>query len=146
SSLQWWIADWWAFGEHHCGERTRALAEWNPGLTVETCQNYACVTRKFETSRRREVLTFSHHQEVAGLDPPDDHELLDWCEKKNADSGRPRSPRELREEKRRRLTAPQSPDDPDDADEPEPGDADEGKDEGERGEDNTAPDIFCRVI
>ena len=32
-------------------------------------------TRKIETSRRREVLSFSHHAEVAALEPPDQKPL-----------------------------------------------------------------------
>ena len=35
---------------------------------VATCANAASVCRAFETSRRREVLSFGHHAEVAALD------------------------------------------------------------------------------
>jgi hypothetical protein len=37
------------------------------------------VCRKFETSRRREDLTFNHHREVAALAPDEADALLDWC-------------------------------------------------------------------
>jgi hypothetical protein len=40
----------------------------------------AFVCRKFETSRRREVLSFQHHREVASLPPAEADALLDWCE------------------------------------------------------------------
>jgi hypothetical protein len=40
----------------------------------------AWVCGQFETSRRREVLSFIHHREVAGLAPTDADRLLDWCE------------------------------------------------------------------
>ncbi|MBV9244447.1 MAG: hypothetical protein JO366_06505 [Methylobacteriaceae bacterium] len=35
---------------------------------------------KFETSRRREVLSFSHHREGASLPAAEVDALLDWCE------------------------------------------------------------------
>lgn len=37
----------------------------------------ASVCRGFETSRRREVLSFTHHREVAALPPMEADELLD---------------------------------------------------------------------
>ena len=44
----------------------------------------------FQFSRRRENLTFSHHQEVQGRSDAD--ELLDWCEETDP----PRSREDLR--------------------------------------------------
>jgi len=35
--------------------------------------------RKFETSRRREILTFAHHAEVAALPPDEADAFLDWA-------------------------------------------------------------------
>jgi hypothetical protein len=40
----------------------------------------AMVCRKFETSRRREVLSFKHHREVSALPPAEADALLDWSE------------------------------------------------------------------
>jgi hypothetical protein len=40
----------------------------------------AWVAKAFETSRRREVLSFNHHEEVAALPPDEADALLDWCE------------------------------------------------------------------
>jgi N6-adenosine-specific RNA methylase IME4 len=70
-SVQWWIGDWWAYGEHRYGERKAAT---EPGGILEdlnfgTAANYGSVARAFETSRRREVLSFTHHAEVTGLTP-----------------------------------------------------------------------------
>lgn len=69
SGVQWWIGDWWAFGEYRYGER-KALVEsedWH-GPSFQACMDAAFVCRAFtETSRRREVLSFGHHREVAGL-------------------------------------------------------------------------------
>lgn len=43
--------------------------------------NCAAVSRSFETSRRREVLSYSHHVEVASLPPDEADELLDKAER-----------------------------------------------------------------
>jgi hypothetical protein len=94
-ALAWWIGDWWAFGEHAYGERYKAAKEHLP-LNVHSCENYASVARAFkETSRRREVLPFSHHQIVAALDPARADELLAWCAEPVATGGKPRSTRAL---------------------------------------------------
>jgi hypothetical protein len=46
------------------------------GPKLQTCMNAASVVRAFpETSRRREVLTFNHHAEVAAL-PPEEADAL----------------------------------------------------------------------
>jgi len=102
-SIQWWLGDWWAFGEHKYGDR-RALVEgpdWT-GYRFQACADCAYVCRKFETSRRREVLTFAHHRNVAGLPKVEADRLLDWCEATIAETGQPRTIRELREERDRR--------------------------------------------
>jgi DNA modification methylase len=65
----WWRGDWWAFGEARYGERAKAAAVSSTAL--QTFMNYASVARKFDTSRRREDLSFSHHDAVASLPPQD---------------------------------------------------------------------------
>jgi Domain of unknown function (DUF4326) len=81
-TLQWWIGDWWAYGEHRYGDR-KAIVEavdWD-GPALQTCMNCATVTRAFwETSRRREVLPHSHHAEVAALPSPEADLLLNEAE------------------------------------------------------------------
>jgi hypothetical protein len=72
-SVSWWLGDWWAFGEARYGERKAIVdAKGWEGPVYQTCADAAMVCRKFETSRRREDLTFNHHREVAAL-PPIDH-------------------------------------------------------------------------
>jgi N6-adenosine-specific RNA methylase IME4 len=96
--IGWWIGDWWAYGERRYGVRKAAVeaADWD-GPALQTCANAGMVARAFETSRRREVLSFSHHVEVAGLAPADADRLLDWCEEPlRAGESAPRSTRELR--------------------------------------------------
>jgi len=46
----------------------------------QTCMDAAWVAKAFGTSRRREVLSFNHHEEVAALPPDEADALLDWCE------------------------------------------------------------------
>jgi hypothetical protein len=98
SRLNWLIGDWWAFGDARYGERKAIVAadDWT-GPSYERCMNVASVCRRFEPSRRREVLSFQHHAEVETLPPEIADELLDWCLKDMAESGRPRSVRQLRE-------------------------------------------------
>lgn len=81
-SISWWVGDWWAFGEHHYGER-KAIVEsedWN-GPAFQTCRNAGSVCAAFETSRRRDALSFTHHAEVASLDPGVADVLLDEAER-----------------------------------------------------------------
>jgi hypothetical protein len=102
--LKWRIGDWWNHPGHTYGDRLAVVTEeaWI-GPAYSTCCNAALVCDKFESSRRRENLSFSHHVEVAHLPPDLADELLDWCEEQFAVTGKPRSVRELREEVRNRV-------------------------------------------
>jgi hypothetical protein len=85
-AISWCLGDWWAFGEYRYGDRKAVVErdDWE-GPTFGACANAATVCRKFETSRRREVLSFSHHLEVASLDNEEDaDQLLDWAEAEGA--------------------------------------------------------------
>ena len=96
--LNWLIGDWWAFGLHRYGERKAVVQseDWH-GPSYERCMNIAYVCQTFrETSRRREVLSFGHHEAVAALPAAKADELLDWRLEGIDDRGRPRSIRELR--------------------------------------------------
>ena len=96
-----WLGDWWAFGEQHYGDR-KAITEaddWE-GPAFQTCMDAAMVCRSFETSRRREALSFTHHAEVIGRPAKEADRPLDWCEETIATTGRPRSTRDLRKEVR----------------------------------------------
>lgn len=44
-----------------------AAASGVEGPAYQRCMDAAAVARRFETSRRREVLSFKHHREVAAL-------------------------------------------------------------------------------
>lgn len=97
--INWWIGDWWAFGSHRYGERAKAAAEGIFGREFQTLANAASVCRSFETSRRREVLSWSHHVEVAVLPPEEADALLDRAEKNDL------SVRDLRVEAMKRKVA-----------------------------------------
>jgi hypothetical protein len=81
-AAQWAWGDWWAYGAARgYGERKKHIVErWQDGPQPQTLMNWASVSRAFEPSRRREVLPFSHHAEVAGLAEHDADNLLNWCE------------------------------------------------------------------
>lgn len=84
-SCQWWIGDAWVFGDHTYGERAAAVTD---GESFQTCRNAGWVSRKFETSRRRDVLPWAYHEAVASLPPQKADELLDKVEANRGDWNR----------------------------------------------------------
>jgi N6-adenosine-specific RNA methylase IME4 len=99
SASLWWLGDWWRYGEHRYGDRVRAIEELGLPWSFQTCMNAGWVAGTFaETSRRREVLSWSHHLEVAPLDEAEQDEWLDAAET----SGWSRN--ELREQLRERRS------------------------------------------
>ena len=77
--VMWWVGDWWRTGQQRYGERAKHAAE-SGRWSFQTFADAGWVAAKFETSRRREVLPFSHHREVAALPEPVADELLDKAE------------------------------------------------------------------
>lgn len=75
----WWIGDWVNFGENRYGEAYSQYIE-ATGLDYSTLAAYAHVARQFEFLRRRKTLSFSHHREVASLEPSEQDEWLDRAE------------------------------------------------------------------
>lgn len=75
----WWIGDWLIFGNDVYGERY-ARAKRITGYDVQTLMNMVYVASRFEISRRRETLSWSHHAEVAALPPEDQDRWLDRAE------------------------------------------------------------------
>jgi hypothetical protein len=69
SSLRWWIADWWVYGDHRYGDRKALAATGVFGLAFETLMVYGTVARNVKTLNRFEVLSFTHHIQVATLRP-----------------------------------------------------------------------------
>jgi hypothetical protein len=81
-TISWWVGDWWIFGEHRYGARREITEDpgWQ-GPAYQTCANSATVCRAFEISRRREALSFSHHETVAALPTAEQDRLLDLAER-----------------------------------------------------------------
>ncbi len=77
AAVSWWLGDWWAFGEAKYGERAAQAMDPDFPWALQTCMNAARVGRRVETYRRREALTFAHHEAVAALEPKVQDELLD---------------------------------------------------------------------
>jgi hypothetical protein len=97
----WWIGDWVRYGNARYGERYVAAARVT-GYDLQSLRNMAYVAGRFEVSRRREALSFSHHAELAGL-PGNEQDL--WLDRAEASALSVRSLRsELRDARRRRRS------------------------------------------
>jgi hypothetical protein len=74
--IQWVIGDWLAFGNAKFGERyTRASKI--TGYDTQTLMNMVYVASRFEVSRRREKLSWSHHEALASMEPGEQEVWLD---------------------------------------------------------------------
>lgn len=80
NAIQWAIGDWINYGEAHYGEKYAQALD-TTEYSYGTLANYAYVARAFETSRRREKLSWSHHSAVRGIaDKQEQDALLDIAE------------------------------------------------------------------
>jgi N6-adenosine-specific RNA methylase IME4 len=86
-AFMWWIGDWWIYGKHRYGERIKVVEglDWD----FQTCRNAGVVAKAIETYRRRDVLPWSHHAEVAALDVADQESFLDRWEQQAIRDGAP---------------------------------------------------------
>lgn len=75
----WWIGDWVRYGSSRYGDKYAAAARVT-GYDVQSLMNMSYVAGRFEPSRRRRALSFSHHAELAGLPPGDQDLWLDRAE------------------------------------------------------------------
>lgn len=90
-NANWWLGDWLRFGSARYGAKYAAASRVT-GYDRQSLMNMVYVANRFEFSRRRENLSWSHHAELAALDP----EAQDsWLERAGEDS---MSVRDLREE------------------------------------------------
>jgi hypothetical protein len=65
----WWLGDWIRYGNAKFGEKYSRAAKIT-GYDTQTLTNMVYVATHFsEISRRRENLSWSHHESVASLDP-----------------------------------------------------------------------------
>lgn len=79
-SVHFWIGDWLNFGEGEYGE-TYAQAMDETKYKLQTLSNDKWIASRVQPSRRRENLSFSHHAEIADLEPEEQEIMLDMAEK-----------------------------------------------------------------
>ena len=94
----WWIGDWLRYGNAAYGERYTRAARLT-GYDVQTLMNMVYVASRVDSSRRRAELSWSHHAELAPLDPATQERWLAHAEAERL------SVRCLREEVRREARA-----------------------------------------
>jgi hypothetical protein len=92
--VNWWLGDWLRFGNAKFGERY-VRASRITGYDVQTLMNIVYVASRFEAARRRERLSWSHHAELAALEPDGQEQWLTRAEQERL------SVRDLRGELRR---------------------------------------------
>lgn len=117
-SAGWWLGDWLRYGTARYGMKYTAALRVT-GYDRQTLMNMVYVATRFDASRRRESLSWSHHAELAGLEASEQDQ---WLERACADR---LTVRELRLElhgARRQIAAEQ---DADQAGENAPADAGE---------------------
>ena len=95
-SLQWWLGDWWAYGEHVYGERKALFEEGGPlaELNWSTCHVYGWVAGKVKSVNRLTVLSWKHHFHVAHLPPEQQRKWL--ARAVEGDDGKPWSSNQLK--------------------------------------------------
>jgi len=74
--VQWALGDWIRYGNSAFGERYARAARIT-GYDVQTLMNMVYVASRFEVSRRRETLSWSHHEAVASAEPEEQDYWLD---------------------------------------------------------------------
>jgi hypothetical protein len=74
--VQWLLGDWIVYGNEKFGERY-ARASKITGYDPQTLMNMVYVASRFPTSRRRENLSWSHHEALAALEPDEQEDWLD---------------------------------------------------------------------
>ena len=80
--VAWWIGDWVNYGNTKFGQKYSRAARIT-GYDVQSLMNMSYVASRFDCSRRRENLSWSHHAEVAALAIEYQEMWLDDAEKKS---------------------------------------------------------------
>lgn len=65
----WWLGDWIRFGQRHYEDHRYELAARITEYDYQTLRNIAWVAGRYEIPRRRENVSWSHHEAVASLEP-----------------------------------------------------------------------------
>lgn len=85
AAIPWWVGDWLNFGERKYGEKYSQGIQDRTGMKTQRLMNYAWVANAVETSTRVEVLSWSHHREVAPCPPETQRRLLTQAAKASLD-------------------------------------------------------------
>lgn len=79
--VPWWIGDALLAGERTYGERYAQLEAAMKGYMPETLKDLCWVAERIPPTRRHDTLSWSHHREVAALEPAHQDRLLARAEK-----------------------------------------------------------------
>jgi hypothetical protein len=102
-SIMWLLGDWLVYGERRWPDRYTQAVE-ATGRAVQTLRNAAWVAGAIPPAGRHPGVSWSHHAEVASLEPAERNDLLGWAASMVVDRG------ELRAEiGRRGLRQPRKP-------------------------------------
>jgi hypothetical protein len=74
--IQWLLGDWIAYGNTKFGERYARTSKIT-GYDAQTLMNMVYVASQYPISRRRENLSWSHHETLASLEPEEQDHWLD---------------------------------------------------------------------
>jgi hypothetical protein len=75
-NIQWLLGDWIVYGNERFGERYARAARMT-GYDTQTLMNMVYVATHFPASRRRESLSWSHHEALAAFNPEEQDRWLD---------------------------------------------------------------------
>jgi len=123
---QWGLGDWIQYGNAKFGERYARAARIT-GYDIQTLMNMVYVASRFEISRRRENLSWSHHETLASLEASEQDRWLDLAVSQKL------SVSDLRHELRGSRRAPKSTDTCNGGQNPAPADRTNGRDPVPRG-------------
>jgi hypothetical protein len=73
---QWWIGDWLLYANRRWGEMYTEAGKIT-GYDYGSLRNMAYVAQRFEMSRRRDKLSWTHHADLASLGPTEQDYWLD---------------------------------------------------------------------
>jgi len=70
-AVQWWLGDWWTYGEHAYGARKALFEEGEPleDMEFQTVRVYGYVAHNVDLDQRCANLSWTHHRHVADLSP-----------------------------------------------------------------------------
>ena len=80
---QWWIGDTLNYRNRRFASQKYTFAMLETGFSKGYLANMASVAKRFETSRRREVLPWAYHADVRGLTDEEQNRWLDQCQAEN---------------------------------------------------------------